>query len=69
LSSSKPKNPNADKLSKNGKLTPEERDRRYKLQLCLLCSNPEHKVTDCPSPKNSAKGKASTTEPAKQAKE
>ena len=62
-SSSKLKNPNTNKLGKNGKLTPEERDRRYKLQLCLFCSNSGHKVTDCPSAKNSAKGKASTTEP------
>jgi len=31
--------------------------------------NAGHKVTDCPSAKNSAKGKALTTEPAKQAKE
>jgi len=68
-SSSKPKNPNADKLGKNGKLTPEEQDRRFKLQLCLFCGNAGHKVTDCPSAKNSAKGKAATTEPAKQAKE
>ena len=68
-SSSKPKNPNADKLGKNGKLTPEERDHRFKLQLCLFCSNAGNKVTDCPNAKNSAKGKASTTEPAKQAKE
>ena len=69
-SSSKPKNlANANKLGKNSKLTPEERDRCFKLQLCLFCGNAGHKVTDCPSAKNSAKGKASTTEPAKQAKE
>jgi len=68
-SSSKPRNPNADKLGKNGKLTPEERDRRFKLQLCLFCGNAGHKVTECPSAKNSAKGKASSTKPAKQAKE
>ena len=68
-SSSKPRNSNADKLGKNGKLTPEERDRHFKLQLCLFCGNVGHKVTECPSAKNSAKGKASSTEPAKQAKE
>jgi len=68
-SSSKTKNPNADKLGKNNKLTPEERDHHFKLQLCLFCSNAGHKVTECPSTKNSAKGKALTTEPAKQAKE
>jgi len=56
-SSSKPKNPNADKLGKNGKLTPEERDCCFKLQLCLFCGNAGHKVTDCPSAKNSAKGR------------
>jgi len=68
-SSSKLKNLNADKLSKNSKLTPEERDHCYKLQLCLFCGNSGHKVTDSPSAKNSAKGKALTTKPAKQAKE
>jgi len=68
-SSSKPKNLNTDKLGKNSKLTPEEWDCCFKLQLCLFCGNTGHKVTDCPSTKNSAKGKASTTEPAKQAKE
>jgi len=68
-SSSKPRNPNANKLGKNGKLTPEEQDRRFKLQLCLFCGNTGHKVTECPSAKNSTKGKASSTEPAKQAKE
>src|SRR5438445_56522 len=72
-SSSKPKNPNANKLGKDGKLTPEERDRRFKLLLCLFCGLVGHKVPDCPHAKKSAKGKASTTEPAstniKQAKE
>ncbi len=72
-SSSKPKNPNANKLGKDGKLTPEERDRRFKLLLCLFCGLAGHKVPDCPHAKKSAKGKASTTEPAstntKQAKE
>ncbi len=70
-SSTKAKNPHADKLGKNGKLTAEERDRRFKLQLCLFCGLSGHKVTDCPSAKNSAKGKASSTTPvdAKSAKE
>jgi len=63
-SSSKLKNPNTDKLSKNDKLTPEKQDHCFKLQLYLFCSKPGHKVTDCPNAKNSAKGKASTTEPA-----
>ena len=67
----KAKNPHADKLGKNGKLTSEEWDRRFNLQLCLFCSLAGHKVTDCPSTKNSAKGKASSTVPAdaKSAKE
>src|SRR6266545_4183261 len=69
--STKAKNPHADKLGKNSKLTSEERDRRFKLQLCLFCGLAEHKVTDCPSTKNSTKGKASSTVPAdaKSAKE
>ena len=67
----KVRNPHANKLGKNGKLTSKERDRRFKLQLCLFCSLAEHKVTDCPSTKNSTKGKASSTMPAdaKSAKE
>src|SRR6266511_6470979 len=52
-SSTKVKNPHADKLGKNGKLTPEEQDCHFKLQLCLFCSLSGYKVTDCPSAKNS----------------
>ncbi len=62
--STKVKNPHADKLGKNGKLTSKEQDHRFKLQLCLFCGLAGHKVTDCPSTKNSAKGKASSTMPA-----
>src|SRR6266540_1508520 len=62
--STKAKNPHANKLGKNGKLTSEEWDRHFKLQLCLFCSLAGHKVTDCPSTKNSTKGKASSTVPA-----
>ena len=72
LSLSKPKNPNADKLGKNGKLMPKEQDRHFKLLLCFFCGLAGHKVSDCPHAKKSAKGKASTTEPAtniKQTKE
>ncbi len=71
LPSTKVKNPHADKLGKNSKLTSEERDRRFKLQLCLFCGLVGHKVTDCPSTKNSIEGKASSTIPAdaKSAKE
>ena len=71
LSLTKVKNPHADKLGKNGKLTSEEWDRHFKLQLCLFCGLVGYKVTDCPSTKNSAKGKASSTVPtdAKLAKE
>src|SRR6266545_4042082 len=70
-SSTKVKNPHANKLGKNGKLTSKEWDRCFKLQLCLFCSLAGHKVTDCLSAKNSAKGKASSTVPAnaKSAKE
>src|SRR6266545_2885050 len=64
LSLTKAKNPHTDKLGKNGKLTSEEQDRHFKLQLCLFCSLEGHKVTDYPSAKNSAKGKASSTMPA-----
>ncbi len=67
----KAKNPHANKLGKNGKLTSEEWDHRFKLQLCLFCGLAGHNVTDCPSAKNSTKGKASSTVPAdaKSAKE
>ena len=58
------KNLYADKLGKNGKLTSEEWDCYFKLQLCLFCGLLEHKITDCPSAKNFSKGKASSTVPA-----
>src|SRR5438270_8150747 len=63
-SPNKPKNSNADKLGKNGKLTAEECDRHFKLQLCLRCGLPGHQVPECKLTKDSVKGKASTTEPA-----
>ena len=40
---------------KNGKITNEERQRRMKLQLCLYCGDPGHKLNECPKKKGSKK--------------
>ena len=57
-SSSTPKKPAEDltgKLGKDGKLTREERQRRFDNNLCLFCGSTGHKVTDC---KKATKGRA-----------
>jgi hypothetical protein len=36
-----------DKLSKDGKLTPEERQRHFDNNLCLVCGKPGHVAKDC----------------------
>ncbi|CAA7267884.1 unnamed protein product [Cyclocybe aegerita] len=58
-SSDKP-NPLADKLGADGKLKPEERERRLKGGLCLFCGKAGHVASDCRK-RNSAKGCASST--------
>jgi Retrotransposon gag protein len=50
------------KLDAKGKLTPQERQRRFDQKLCLFCGQSGHRVTSCPHSKASAaKGRASTT--------
>ena len=48
----------SDKLGKNGKLLPKERQRRIDNNLCLLCRANSHKVADCPK---STRARATTT--------
>ena len=36
-----------DKLGKDGKLTPQERQRRMDGGLCLLCASSGHMIKDC----------------------
>ena len=51
----------AEKLGKDGKLTPAERQRRFDNQLCMFCAGHGHKANDCPKSTSSAskaKGRA-----------
>jgi Zinc knuckle len=49
----------SDKLGKDGKLTPEERQRRFDNNLCMFCGRSGHVAKDCPkSSSSSAKTKA-----------
>lgn len=55
--------PYADKLGKDGKLTPEERQRRFANNLCLFCAAPGHSASACPKKSSSAvKARAATAE-------
>ena len=47
-------NPLADKLGKDGKLTPQERQRRFDNKLCLFCGGTDHTVHNCPKSSSSA---------------
>jgi hypothetical protein len=48
-----------DKLGKDGKLTPQERQRRFDNNLCMFCGGLNHTAKDCPkSSSSSAKAKA-----------
>lgn len=49
--------PYADKLGKDGKLTQEERQRRFTNNLCLFCGGSGHTASDC-SKKSSSAAKA-----------
>ncbi|RDX41776.1 hypothetical protein OH76DRAFT_1331384, partial [Lentinus brumalis] len=40
--------PYADKLGQDGKLTPEERQRRFAANLCLFCGGSGHTADACP---------------------
>ena len=60
----------SDKLGKDGKLTSQERQRRFNLNLCMFCGRPGHVAKDCPkSTSSSSKAKArsakATEEPKK----
>jgi Retrotransposon gag protein len=49
----------ANKLGKDGKLTPEERNRRLMNKLCLFCAQPGHNAINCPkSSSNASRAKA-----------
>jgi len=51
----------SDMLGPDGKLKPEERQRRMDNNLCLRCAKPGHKVHDCPvTSKVKPKGRAAT---------
>ena len=52
----------SDKLSKDGKLTSEERKRRFKQNLCMFCGGSGHKAKECPkSGSQAAKARSATT--------
>ena len=51
-------------LGPDGKLKPEERQRRLDKDLCLRCGNPGHKACDCPGNKPKPKGRAAKATPA-----
>ena len=40
-------NPLADELGRDGKLTPQEQQRRFDNNLCLFCGGPGHTTTNC----------------------
>ena len=60
-SASASKKPYADKLGANGKLTPEERKRRFDNNLCLVCGGKNHRATECRKAKGTAAGRAAST--------
>jgi hypothetical protein len=56
------KNSIANLLGPDGKLKPEERQRRLDNKLCLRCGKPGHTANDCPT-KSKPKGRAATATP------
>ena len=59
------KNSIANLLGPDGKLKPEERQRRMDNKLCLRCGKPGHTVNDCPvAAKAKPKGRAASANPA-----
>ncbi|CDO76450.1 hypothetical protein BN946_scf185018.g3 [Trametes cinnabarina] len=60
-----PAKPYADKLGKDGKLTPEERQQRFANNLCLFCGGAGHTAGACPKKTSSAsKARAAQATPA-----
>ncbi|CDO69551.1 hypothetical protein BN946_scf185038.g2 [Trametes cinnabarina] len=60
-----PAKPYADKLGKDGKLTPKERQRRFANNLCLFCGGAGHTAGACPKKTSSAsKARAAQATPA-----
>jgi len=53
-SSSGSSNPLADKLGKDGKLTQQERQRRFDNRLCMFCGGPGHTAANCSKASSSA---------------
>ncbi|KAL7281616.1 LOW QUALITY PROTEIN: hypothetical protein ACG7TL_004933 [Trametes sanguinea] len=60
-----PAKPYSDKLGKDGKLTPEERQQRFANNLCLFCGGAGHSASACPKKSSSAsKARAAQATPA-----
>jgi hypothetical protein len=63
-SSSASKKPDLSKvLGPDRKLLPEEKERRKKQGLCIICASKDHMAERCPSRKSSTQGRAATLEP------
>lgn len=62
-SSSKSKKPDiSNVLGSDGKLLPEEKERRKKNNLCLICASKDHFANKCPSRKTPVKARAADLE-------
>ena len=62
-STSKTKKPNlSNVLGPDGKLLPEEKERRKKQNLCLICASKDHFSDKCPARKTPAKARAAAIE-------
>jgi hypothetical protein len=60
----------SDKLGKDGKLTPQERQRRFENHLCMFCGGLGHTAKDCPKSSSSAsKAKARAAQATEAVKE
>lgn len=66
---SNPPKPYADKLGKDGKLTQEERQRRFANNLCLFCGGSGHTADACPKKSAAAKARATKAKDAPPAPE
>jgi len=63
-SSSQPKKPDLSKvLGPDGKLLPEEKDRRKRLNLCIICAAKDHMSDKCPARKEKAQGRTARLDP------